>query len=177
LRWWYRWAGKRDEILSGQNFLREPREIDIRDGFLRFYDENQGVYEWATLLHGEDPPVVGRLDDCDSWTAENLRLSEHLILACLFEAIFCHAKYSASVAWLAERKLAEIIKTIPPIAIGAWGWFDSKFFARRGAFMCAGVNDVVDGEKHYSVWIGAKTRKPLQFLKSHVDESWESVEI
>src|ERR1700722_2359524 len=25
LRWWYRWAGKRTEVMSGQNFLFEPR--------------------------------------------------------------------------------------------------------------------------------------------------------
>jgi hypothetical protein len=53
LRWWYRWAGKRSEVMSGQNFLFEPRPDDqlkyrqlrIEDGHLRFYIENQGVYE------------------------------------------------------------------------------------------------------------------------------------
>jgi hypothetical protein len=177
LRWWYRWAGKRHEILSGQNILREPQDIDIRDGLLRFYVENQFVYQWATPLNGDDPPVFGRFDDGDPWNAENLRLSEHLILACLFEAVFCHAKYSASTTCLEERKLAEISKTIPPVAIGPWGWFDTSVFAARGAFMVAAVNDVVDGQWHYSVSIGAKTEHPLQFLRPLLDERWEIVAI
>jgi hypothetical protein len=146
LRWWYRWAGKRDEILSGQNILREPRELEVEDGLLCFYLENQGVYEWGTLPDGDDPPVFGRYSDANPWEGrqdnslpwkpENLRLSEHLILACLFEAVFCHAEYSASAAWLDERTLAEISKTIPPIAIGPWGWFDSQISSPGGARSC-----------------------------------------
>lgn len=58
LHWWYRWAGKRDEILSGQNILREPREIEVRDGLLEFYVENQYVYQWGTLPDGDDPPSL-----------------------------------------------------------------------------------------------------------------------
>jgi hypothetical protein len=177
LRWWYRWAGKRHEILSGQNILLEPRELKVDDGRLRFYVENQYVYQWGTLLEGDDPPVFGRYDDGDPWEVENLRLSEHLILACLFEAVFCHVRYSASAAWLEERKLAEIIKTIPPVAIGSWGWCETRFFAARGAFMVAAVNDVVDGQWEYSVWIGAKTEHPLQFLRHHIDERWDIVTI
>jgi hypothetical protein len=41
------------------------------------------------------------------WTCEKVRLSEHLILTCLFEAIMCHASYGASKAWLDEDKLDE----------------------------------------------------------------------
>lgn len=38
--------------------------------------------------------------------------------------------------------------------------------------MVAGKN-----ESNYSVWIGAKTRQLLQFLRPHLDERWDSVEI
>jgi hypothetical protein len=47
LRWWFRWAGKRTDVLSGQNFLFVPRDyrnkyrvLAVRDGRLRFYVEN-----------------------------------------------------------------------------------------------------------------------------------------
>ena len=43
-------------------------------------------------------------------------LSEHLILACLFEAVICHAKYGAAGA-LEEERLSEIARRIPPVAI------------------------------------------------------------
>jgi hypothetical protein len=41
--------------------------------------------------------------------------------------------------------------------------------------MCMAHYPVADGTKAYSVWIGAKTPEPLQFLKALVDERWEHV--
>jgi hypothetical protein len=74
LQWWYRRAGRRTEIMSGQNFLFEPRveqhpyrQLNIKDGRLNFYIENQGVYEWSTLPDGDDPPVFGRYEREDPW--------------------------------------------------------------------------------------------------------------
>src|SRR5690348_6424194 len=111
------------------------------------------------------------------WTCEKVRLSEHLILACLFEAIMCHANYGASAAWLDEDKLATVVEHIPPLAIPPWRWLGSRFFARGGAFMCAAENGADKGKKYHSVWIGAKTEHPLQFLKPLLDESWEYVAV
>jgi hypothetical protein len=92
LRWWYRWAGKRSEILGRQNRLLVPRDFErrynmlrINNGRLCFYDENQGVYQWSTDRTGDDPPVFGRYEGKGRWAHERTTLSEHLILACLFE--------------------------------------------------------------------------------------------
>jgi len=182
LRWWYRWAGKRTEIMSRQNFLFVPRDyqhkyriLAVRKGRLHFYVEDQGVYEWSTLPSGDDPPVFGRYECRGRWAQEKITLSEHLILMCLFEAVMAHANYGASVAWLDEDKFGEIVRLIPPFAIRPWRWLGTKFFVGRGAFMCAAVNGEADGRKLYSVWIGAKTEQPLQFLKTHVDDKWEYV--
>jgi hypothetical protein len=184
LRWWYRWAGKHSEIMSGQNFLFVPRDTrpygqqpHIVDDRLFFYAENQGVYQWSTLVDGDDPPVFGRYEGKGQWTQERVTLSEHLILTCVFEAIMCHAKYRASAAWLDEDRLHIIVQTIPPLAIGPWQWVGTRFFAHRGAFMCAAENGQHEGKKWYSVWIGAKTEQPLQFLKALLDDSWDYVAI
>lgn len=180
LRWWYRFAGKRAEIMSGQNILFVPRDFQHRyrmlqvvNGRLFFYVENQGVYQWSTLPHGDDPPVFGRYEGRGRWAKEGVTLSKHLILMCLFEAVMCHATYEASVSWLPEHKLREIIHNIPPLAVGPWRWTDTTFFARGGAFMCTARYPAADRTKAYSVWIGAKTREPLQFLKPLVDDRWE----
>jgi hypothetical protein len=124
LRWWYRWAGKRAEVMSGENHLFVPRDqerehgqITVKDGRLFFYSENQGVYQWSTLPHGDDPPVFGRYEGRGRWANEGISLSEHLILMCLFEAIICHAKYSALATWLVEERFDAIAKNIPPLAI------------------------------------------------------------
>ena len=105
----------------------------------------------------------------DPWEQEDVRLSEHLILACLFEAVVCHARYGASTSWLEEEKLSEIAMTIPSVAIAPWRWNDgTRFFAGRGAFMCAAGG---------TVWIGAKTEHPLQFLRPYLGKDWEHVAI
>jgi hypothetical protein len=91
LRNWYRWAGKRSEIMSGQNFLLMPKSdkthqgLYVNDDRLVFYHENQYVYQWATLDDGDDPKVFGRYQDTDPWEQEEITVSEHLILACIFE--------------------------------------------------------------------------------------------
>lgn len=184
LRWWYRWAGKRSEILGRQNRLLVPRDFErrynmlrINNGRLCFYDENQGVYQWATERTGEDPPVFGRYEGKGRWANERTTLSEHLIIACLFEAVTCHAPYGASVTWLEEDTVAAIAERISPLAIGPWRWVATSFFARDGAFMYVAPNGEVNGKRGYSVDIGAKTEQPLQFLKPFLNDRWEHIAV
>lgn len=134
LRWWYRWAGKRSEILSKQNWLfiphdweRKRGQLTIKNGRLFFYAENQGVYQWSTLPQGDDPPVFGRYEGRGRWAKEGVTLSEHLILACLFEAVMCHAKYEASAAWLKEQKLDEMSVTFRRSRLGRGGGWRRDF--------------------------------------------------
>jgi hypothetical protein len=181
LHWWYRWAGRRSTIVSGQNFLFAPRgehgQPFMLDDRLFFYVENQGVYHWATLAGGDDPPVFGRYNDNEPWEAEGIKVTEHLILACLFEAVMRHARFQAAAAWLDEDQFAAVVNQIPPLAIPPWRWIEAKFFARNGAFMCATDQGLHEGKRWYSVNVGAKTERPLQFLKPLLDKSWEYVSI
>lgn len=176
LAWWFRLAGRRPEILSGQNKLLPPDRLKIVDGRLRFYVENQYCYQWATHPEGDDPPVFGRLEDADPWESEGMRLSEHLILACLFEGLMHHAPYGASSAWLAKSVVDRFVEYVPPIPIAPWRWCGrSQFHAADGAFMLVMNHGEVDGEEGCSVWIGARTEQPLQRLKPWIDGSWDSV--
>lgn len=167
LRWWYRWAGKRTEIMSGQNFLYRPVDkhwqLTVDGDHLRFYGENQGAYHWSTLTHGDDPPVFGRYQTTDPWEIEDMTLSEHLILACIFEAIACHAKYGGS-APLDEVKSSEIASRVPSVPIAPWRWEGRKFFAGHGVFMST--------TDYGYISVGAKTEQPLQFLRPYVDSDW-----
>jgi len=184
LEWWYRHAGKRSEIMSGQNIMFLPRDdrhkywqLSLDGGFLHFHSENQGCHFWATLPEGDDPPVFSRSYSTAPWEQEDMSLSEHLVLTCLFEAVICHAKYGASTAWLDQDEVDEIVKIIPPIAIAPWRWMGARFFAGRGAFMVTASNGVSGGRPGCSVWLGAKTEHPLQFLKPLVDDRWEYVAV
>jgi hypothetical protein len=178
LRWWYRWAGRRRKILSGQNLLLDPDKLLVRDDRLVFYGENQWCYEWATFFEGDDPPVFGRCETTDPWEPEGITLSEHLILACLFEAVMCHSSYGASASWLSGRVLDEIIERITPIAIDPWRWTGAmRFYAKGGAFMHTAPNGEIDGQRDYSVWAGARFEHPLRFLKTFIDDGWEYVAV
>jgi hypothetical protein len=183
LRWWYRWAGRRLEIMTAENYLFAPNEESPRyqptivDGRLLFYADNQYAYEdsqrayqWSTLPDAEDPPVFGRYQDEESWQEEGVRLSEHLVLACLHGAVMCHAKYGVWCKWLDENKFAAIVENIPPVAIPPWRWMGLRFFAGRGAFMCAAM-EKKNGKTRYEVSIAAKTEHPLQFLKPLLAET------
>jgi len=184
LRWWYRWAGRRADVMSGQNFLFEPRrdedlgyrQLTIENGHLRFYIENQGVYEWSTLPQGDDPPVFGR-DACRGpWERENITLSEHLILVCLFEAMMSsYARYGAWTDWLDEQRLAEIATFMPPVAIGAWRWMGTRFFVGSGAVMSVADGFEYNGRNGYPASIGAKTDQQLQFLRPHLGDDWNYI--
>ena len=174
LKRWYGWAGRRKEIMSGQNFLKEPQGLKLLDdGRLLFYVENQGVYLWSTSADGTDPPVYGRFNEEGiPWTEEGVTFSEFLIGVCLFEAIM-QAPYGASAAWATKETVTKIVAVLPPLALTPWRWPSdtSRFFGHNGAFMFVAPN----GEAHYSIWVGATTEAPLQFMKEVTDESWEYV--
>ncbi len=184
LRWWYQWAGRRSEIMTAENFLFVPNNKEnpryqptIVDGHLLFYVENryayaerESAYQWSTLPDGDDPPVFGRTNDDQPWQAEGIRLSEHLILACLFEAIMCHAKYGVWCKRLEEDRFVAIAQNIAPIAIPPWRWRRLQFYAGRGAFMCAAIDDE-NSKIWHEVSIAAKTEHPLQFLKPLLGQS------
>lgn len=181
LRWWYQLAGRNERILSGQNKLLEPAELTLdNEGRLLFYVENQGVYLWSTTLESDDPPVWGKFNESDKpWTEEGMSLSEFLIGACLFEAIM-QAPFGASAAWAEETTLNKISVELPPLPLVPWRWpsYPSRFFARNGAFMFASPNDDNQGNKAFSIWIGAKSERPLAFLKAIVDEkTWEYIAV
>src|SRR5947207_5717720 len=57
LRWWYRSGGRHPGILSHQNSLLGPDDLELTEARrLLFYVENQGVYLWSTAPRGDDPP-------------------------------------------------------------------------------------------------------------------------
>ena len=180
---WYRWAGRRSEIMSGQNFLFSPQEqqyefrkLRLDTGCLLFQIENQGVCEWATLPEGEDPPVFCRFNN-ESWQRESVSLSEHLILTCLFEAVVCHALYSASSAWISSEQLEAIVENFSPLAISPWRWSGAtRFYAGDGVFICT-ARHTINGEVGASVWIGAKKTNRLDFLVGRVGYVWDRFKV
>ena len=55
-------------------------------------------------MHVDDPPVFGRYHSTDLWEHEDITLSQHLILVCLFDTVICHTRYGASPGQFRRRQ-------------------------------------------------------------------------
>jgi hypothetical protein len=174
LRRWYRWAGRRTEEMFRQNFLLPPTELEYVDERLLFYRENQNCYLWSTLPDGDDPMVFGRSSEENAWAVEGPRLTEHLIGAFVFEAAMIGAPYGAHTVSLDKAKFDQIVERIPPLALPSWRYYRMRFYGRDGAFM---ASMQVENEVSATIMIGAKSERPLQFLRPLIDDDWEYVAI
>jgi hypothetical protein len=179
LRWWYERGGNRQGLVDGQNSLLRPDELESEEGGKAvFYSEYEGVYLWATLLEGDDPPVWGRLNDPgEPWTKEGMTLSEFLIQACLVEGLW-QAPIGASASCVEGASLAWVTGSLRLVPLAPWHWpaYPARLYASSGAFVFVCPNG--DGrENGFSVWAGAKNLQPLAYLREVIDEGWEYSEI
>lgn len=178
LRWWYGRGDDRPEVFRVQNRLLGPRDLVVEGGRVVFHVENQGVYLWATEPEGDDPPVWGRFADRKRWRRQGSTLSGHLILACLLEAILA-THHRASIAWADRATLDRVTAPLRRVPLGSWDWpaRPGRYWAGGGAFVFACPNESPGGGEDSSIWVGARSRQPLAYLKPIVDDSWERADL
>jgi len=94
LREWYQLAGQREDVFATQNFLVSPEELEVEDGLLEVYCENQGIVHWGLKpadLHLPDPPVYlnddGMHDEPQELIRENETVSEFALQMAICETI------------------------------------------------------------------------------------------
>jgi hypothetical protein len=180
LRRWYRYGGRRSGILSHQNSLLGPDELELTaDGRLLFYVENQGVYLWCTACRGDDPPVWGRKNKGDEpWVEEEATLSGFLIQVCLFEAVswaMHSACCGASASWVDQETLDRVTAPLKRVPLGDWRWpaYPNRFYTGKGTFAVICPNGEWRGKPGHTIWVGARTRGPLAYLKGIIGDAWE----
>lgn len=178
LRWWYGWAGNRREILEGYNHWMYPLAqyctrggLQIEDGRVIFQYEQQGVYDWATALSGDDPPVQRRMrmvkDGWGPWMAEGMTLSEHILASVIFEAAMCRMPYIASRFFMDDEMAAAVLQPLRLLELGPWTWTETRFYAARGAFAFFQPANAA------CFFIGARTVEPLRYIEAFADPEWE----
>jgi hypothetical protein len=163
-------------ICSRQNRLIDPVEVD--DGLLCFYVENQGVYRWAYQPGEPDPVVVGRYHGANDWVEEQQRLSGFLLQILLFEAAFS-VPYSASAAWLPSEELAAVLTLggLRPV-LTPWRWptHPTRFFASDEAIAVTSSQRSTAGTVGTDIMVAAQRPQPLAYLpdriRQHADR-WE----
>lgn len=166
----YQFVGQRKEVISFQNQLLNPDELDLQGPLLVFYVENQGVYLWAARIDGENPQVVGKFNqEREEWQAEEELLATFLYELCLFEAVM-GAPYGASASSCSKDELEAILKYWTPIPYGAWRWpaYPTRFYAINGALLV-----VMPNYDEYTIVCGARKKENLDFMKQFVNKGWD----
>lgn len=172
LRWWYALAGNTAGLIDGCDVLRKPEQIALERDLSVFFDENQGVCRWAWRNgHTADPEIWCNVDD-RGWQREDATLSEFLVQMFWSQAAL-HAPYGVSAA-LASRECYEAVtRPLRRPSCGRWRCWPpggSEFYASHGVLVVASPNDDA-----YSICAGARTEKPLQYLREVADARWEYV--
>jgi hypothetical protein len=120
---WYTTVGAVSALTSSQNRLRPPERLQVRDGVLLLYDENQGCTVWGIpvdALAQQDPPVV--LDRSDElqpsrpiWRRESDSLSSFSLSVALTEICVSGAGFGghAEVDAIGLASLRRSLRQVP----------------------------------------------------------------
>lgn len=126
LREWYLAFGKRREVWSRQDMFLSLGDLDIDEGQLVFYAENQGVTRWGipvSELTVEDPPVMVDTDHAGGeWLQQSASVSGFAL-----EMLVSALKFSyANCCWANGENNLEALQLIeayyPRIPFPDWHW-------------------------------------------------------
>ena len=163
-------AADKIDLFVPRDLGRKYGQLTVKDGRLHFYAENQGVYQWSTLPHGEDPPVFGRYGGRGRWGQEDITLTEHLILMCLIRGRHV-PRQLWSIGRLVGRGQVRCDRQQTfrrwPSGPGAGCIPSSSPVATHSCSQLRTAPRMV----RVSVRVGAKTEQPLQFLRLDCDNA------
>jgi hypothetical protein len=168
LRAFYSLAGRWPGLFK-QNRLLIPAQLRAEGDRLVFYVENQGVYLWATLPDGKDPPVwIQENAPGMPWEIEDGSLSYFLLQAVLFEAAIGAAEGARAVG-LEMEFVRRVMEPLAHIELPPWHWpaYPTSFYAAES--LIAVTNPDPPGS---DIVIGARRPEPIQYLDAIVNKDW-----
>lgn len=141
LRELYQLAGKREDVYAAQNYLVTPDELEIEEGLLEFYCENQGVVHWGVKpddLYLPDPPVYlydeGMDEESQEINRENGRVSEFASQMAICEIVITREPLKLRLSPRNDENAIAKIKMIEReytyLGFPEWHWpnFPVRFF-------------------------------------------------
>jgi hypothetical protein len=94
---WYVTVGRVPELTSCQNRLLGPADLELKDGVVTIYAENQGCAFWGIrteALGQDDPPIV--VGDTGVWRCESDALSKFALTVGLSELCLSGGTFGCS---------------------------------------------------------------------------------
>ncbi len=175
LREYYLLAGQREDLVAKQNFLVSPDELEIEEGLLEFYCENQGVVHWGVNpddLHLPDPPVYLNDDGLYGGERENIRQNETLsefVLQMLVLETACFTEMGGNAA--GDTNTAGIVQAnFKPLGLPIWSWPKySRLYGRDDVLVELDQGD----DKNCWVWVAALTKEALHEAVKLLNLEWE----
>jgi hypothetical protein len=180
LRAWYELASRWSTPLVVQNQLLGPDEVQVEDGKLVFWVENQGVWLWGCDRVGDDPTVFDRENQPgEPWQPTGVALSRFLLHVAVFEAI-CGARCSAGASWLTPEQLDAVLVPLRPLPMPAWRWpaAGHRLYAGEGLLGLAGPNpgpgQTAETADMREVFLAAREPGRLDYASSVVGVEWDA---
>jgi hypothetical protein len=139
LRAYYLRFGENKVLANAQDRLRTPETLEIDDGHLVFWQENQDVYRVGVPLDArgqDDPPVFQRGSEAGGeWYPECGRLTDFML-----RTFCCQATWGmlsqASTDWLGPDMFARVAARFPLIAPREPFEHELVAYAREGVAVC-----------------------------------------
>ncbi|MZD09702.1 hypothetical protein GTW43_32165 [Streptomyces sp. SID5785] len=180
LRAWHEIASQWSTPVTTLNHPLDPSELEIEDGKLVFWVENQGCWTWSTNINGDDPIVFDRQpgSDHEPWAPTGETLSEFLLHATVFEAIV-GAPCQMYVENITEEVLSRIASEVSPLPLPHWRWPSADVRILVGTGLLAQVSDSMtsgpsDTIRRFDVTIAAPSSDALESLSNLAGVPWMS---
>jgi hypothetical protein len=171
-----RWSGP----VAVQNHLLGPDEVQVQDGKLVFWVENQSVWLWACDRAGVDPLVFDRENEPGTpWQPTGAALSEFLLQVAVFEAVM-GARLFAAAADLTPAQLAAALAPLRPLPMSAWRWpaGEHRLYAGPGLLAFAGPNpgpgETAQTAATRELFLAAQAAEHLDYARSLKGVDWDA---
>jgi hypothetical protein len=124
LRHWYEVTGRWSVPVVHHNLLLPPGELEMLDGKLLFWVENQGCWEWATEAAGDDPPVYDRepSEDPTPWLLTSKSLATFLVHVAVFEALVGVPHHAMTAHPIPQDQVDTLLQGLTPLRGVTWRW-------------------------------------------------------
>lgn len=174
LREFYLLAGKRTDLNHAHNQLVHPKDLQLEDERLVFYEENQAVCLWgvrAEDLDVADPPVA-RGDSMEGfpqwvWGPHFERLSSFLLTMLCWQGVMGGMTHHAVVSGIGARVEATIGARWRALDVDAPEG-EIRAYTGGGQILC-----LVGTQPRVDLYAGARNEKGLAEIEELLDVAWD----